>query len=975
MSFSLPIFPEGLASSVITTVWVGVFVVCFFNLRAGWDLSGLVVPGYLVPLLIFKPWAVVAILVEASVTYLIVWVFSEKLSKLGYWCSFFGRDRFFALFITGVIVRVTFDQYMFPLFADFLSAYGKLGFVYRGGLHSIGLIIVALTANQFWKAGWRKALFPLLVTLGCTLLIVRYGLMEFTNFRISEVAFLYEDIASSLLASPKSYIILIITAFMASRMNLLYGWEYSGIIIPALIALQWYYPWKIVSSFMEAGIVYLFGSLLLKSPFFANRTMAGARKILLFFNISFIYKYCIGFLTPFIFPFLQTVDCYGLGYMLPTLLAIKMHDRHIPIRLTRATIQTSFVAVLIATVVGFSLLYLPIGERVHQFPLIEENTSILFSNRRVQAERALTPVRRQGEIITRILREQFSLYGCRSSSSSQLEQTIFREAMEALRFYLDTGYVIAQRRAHQLLSQINYRMEAVNEHYLLITDAIEGRDWGTYLFARRSPLSLLLEEKKREERGNKKNLFVSLCASNLVMEIPHPKESPALVAAGLKLFFDRGMKAIAIAGKTKPWAVKTNVLRGEDSFFGVFHSVFARKEVVQLFSRCDFEEEIQDQLEEVATSSANYLWVRSDESFVVRLRNLFDRINPLKEPLPLPNFLIEKNKKANVGCLFLTESSIEKILGRGDDFNLELPEIKTLSVLTLLQNNEEERQAIDPFLVSDPPTLAELHYMDFQVLTPLLKIMRESASREDHALNLQEKTQLKLISFAASLLDYKLKSYLSKESAGGKVCCVVLENDNREESVRNWGTYIFRMGKSNPFVIEVPDNWKQGHKSFDLGKTLFQELQARALFLAEPQGLSLKTYRSKRTLFNLANQVILRERSLFRQAKQSAPAFTVVSLLPYDFLENETPEVDIYWGSIFGKCWLEQLSSREKEIYGILKKRNYSIGFVNGSPATIDLESWDIPQAKYAFETPQSDFVALWFTPSFWRNFTAEEEQ
>ena len=68
----LPIFPEGgLASSVITTVWVGVFVVCFFNLRFGWVLSGLVVPGYLVPLVILKPLAAGVIVVEAIITYLL----------------------------------------------------------------------------------------------------------------------------------------------------------------------------------------------------------------------------------------------------------------------------------------------------------------------------------------------------------------------------------------------------------------------------------------------------------------------------------------------------------------------------------------------------------------------------------------------------------------------------------------------------------------------------------------------------------------------------------------------------------------------------------------------------------------------------------------------------------------------------------------------------------------------------------------
>ena len=43
----LPIFPtETLAMTVTTTVWIGVCVVVLCNLRLGWTLSGLVVPGY-----------------------------------------------------------------------------------------------------------------------------------------------------------------------------------------------------------------------------------------------------------------------------------------------------------------------------------------------------------------------------------------------------------------------------------------------------------------------------------------------------------------------------------------------------------------------------------------------------------------------------------------------------------------------------------------------------------------------------------------------------------------------------------------------------------------------------------------------------------------------------------------------------------------------------------------------------------------
>ncbi len=51
--FPLPIFTEGsLRKSVVTTVWIGVLVISLVNLRFGWTYSGLVIPGYMVPLLL-----------------------------------------------------------------------------------------------------------------------------------------------------------------------------------------------------------------------------------------------------------------------------------------------------------------------------------------------------------------------------------------------------------------------------------------------------------------------------------------------------------------------------------------------------------------------------------------------------------------------------------------------------------------------------------------------------------------------------------------------------------------------------------------------------------------------------------------------------------------------------------------------------------------------------------------------------------
>ena len=76
--FSFPIFPEGaLSASVVVTVWVGIAVVAITNLRLGWVLSGLVIPGYIVPLLIVKPTAAAVVFAEGGVTYCIVWLYSE----------------------------------------------------------------------------------------------------------------------------------------------------------------------------------------------------------------------------------------------------------------------------------------------------------------------------------------------------------------------------------------------------------------------------------------------------------------------------------------------------------------------------------------------------------------------------------------------------------------------------------------------------------------------------------------------------------------------------------------------------------------------------------------------------------------------------------------------------------------------------------------------------------------------------------
>ncbi len=359
IDFVLPILPDGsLASSVVTTVWAGVLVVCFFNLRFGWVLSGLVVPGYIVPLIIIQPVSAGVVVMEASVVYGMFWLISERFAGPSRWSSFFGRDRFMGLILVAVAVRLIFDGWLLPIAAEVLNKEYGLDFDWQNSLHSFGLIVVALFANQLWKPGYSRGMFQALIMIGFTYLIVRYGLMEFTNFRMSSVAYLYEDFASSILASPKAYIILIVTCLIASRLNLIYGWDFSGILIPALLALQWYQPWKILTSVAEALLIFFIASALLSSRFFAGKTIEGAHKTLLFFNISFIYKIALGHGLALADLEYRITDFYGFGYLLPTLIALKAHDKGILTRVLRTTLQTSLIGAVIGNLIGIMLNFL-----------------------------------------------------------------------------------------------------------------------------------------------------------------------------------------------------------------------------------------------------------------------------------------------------------------------------------------------------------------------------------------------------------------------------------------------------------------------------------------------------------------------------------------------------------------------------------------------------------------------------------------
>ena len=551
--FPLPIFPEGaLSASVIVTVWVGVTIVCLANLRLGWVLSGLVIPGYIVPLLIVKPSAAMIVFAEGIITYWLVWLYSEYMAHLTGLSSFFGRDRFFALVLVSVAVRIVADGWLLPEAGEWLLAHYDVAFDYTSNLHSFGLIIVSLVANNFWKTGLIKGIWPMVAQIALTWLIVRYGLMALTNFNMASLAFMYADTASSFLATPKAYIVILVTAFAASRLNLFYGWDFSGILIPSLLALQWFEPYKILTTLAETVVILLLASLALRLPLFRNITMEGARKLLLFFNVSFAYKYVLSWALVLFLPNTKVSDWFGFGYLLATLLALKMHEKSIFARMTAATLQASLGGVLMATLIGFVLVLLPDLQW-------KEPASI--------ASVVLPAVDKDPRDIGTVLHMAKTGFYAASLEKSmtaplQRELDIFAAGVRHLLEYRRSLNPVTLERARRALLSAHYDVVEVAGAYLLLQERAPARHWGTYAL--------------RLARG-----------PQLLVSVPAPVDEAGTFEAALALFSDANGGAFASAGSARQLNDdgSFDVLAWPQTMFQAFHREVAPREVIQVRSR------------------------------------------------------------------------------------------------------------------------------------------------------------------------------------------------------------------------------------------------------------------------------------------------------------------------------------------------------------------------------------------------------
>ncbi|WP_437325380.1 poly-gamma-glutamate biosynthesis protein PgsC/CapC [Sorangium sp. So ce381] len=352
---NLPLFPpNGLDRSLHTAVLIGLVFGTFFTETLGWTYAGLVVPGYLATVFFAAPVTAVFIIAESIVTYLFVALIGRWVTRTGAWSTAFGRERFYLFIVGAVIVRLFVEGFVVP------EVSARYDFVHSRELYSIGLVLVPLIANAFWNSGFLRAAPRLAVVTALTALVLGV-LLRTTNLSVSRFQVLNESLSLEFLELPKAHIILVIGALMGARNNVRYGWDYNGILVPGLLAVAWYEPTKLLTTTIEALAVFYLSRWITSVRPFSRMLLVGPRRMIFVYVLGFLVKMAIGFAMVRYAPGLQMVDYFGFGYLLPSLLAVKMWNKeHVGI-VIMPTIQVSFTAFLVGNGVGYALVALGWG--------------------------------------------------------------------------------------------------------------------------------------------------------------------------------------------------------------------------------------------------------------------------------------------------------------------------------------------------------------------------------------------------------------------------------------------------------------------------------------------------------------------------------------------------------------------------------------------------------------------------------------
>jgi hypothetical protein len=250
-----------------------------------------------------------------------------------------------------------------------------------------------------------------------------------------------------------------------------------------------------------------------------------------------------------------------------------------------------------------------------------------------------------------------------------------------------------------------------------------------------------------------------------------------------------------------------------------------------------------------------------------------------------------------------------------------------------------------------------LLFLDETVLQPLVTLVRRSpaASFTDADLS----TELRVLHAWARLLDYRVTRYRDASSGSEYV---IFSEDRSVPQRRYWGTCIFRLGESRPYFVEVPHPVSE-ENTLEYGLGLFEEFDAMGLLVAGSHPrcnvdgtADVVLPVNKLSLFNLVNQVVLRE---LRAEPLLVVQVRALGPKPGFLL----PAADALVAFSDASVERSSLGALEREFVEFLDRERLAWRFVDGDRSTRGYEAYGSAQARYLNHTHGKEFVALWLSP------------
>lgn len=309
--------------SIHTAILVGLVVAWQLHERLGWAFAGFVVTGYLAALAMVSPPTLAVVVVESVLTFAAARTLAEGLPGLGWYAPVFGRERFLLYVIVSLPVRLLCTGVAMPPLAAWLVAEGYAGVDLEASLAGLGVVLVPLVANTLHKPGLIAGAVQVGTAATLTWAALAFGVAPFTNLALEGLSGSLDVLNGDAMPPARSLLLLFTTAFIAAHNNLRYGWDFGGVLVPALLAVLALEPARLAATVIEVFWLYAAWRALRVIPAVAALDVGGPRRIVSMYAVSWALHGVLAWVALWTDLPIVVGDSFGFGYLLTSLVVTR----------------------------------------------------------------------------------------------------------------------------------------------------------------------------------------------------------------------------------------------------------------------------------------------------------------------------------------------------------------------------------------------------------------------------------------------------------------------------------------------------------------------------------------------------------------------------------------------------------------------------------------------------------------------------